>query len=75
MERCPLCKTELFLSRSYYTTENDHSVDLPTKVFLNVEQRCRNRQCTHYNRVVDVEKQLVYDEAAAIEEQTGATAQ
>lgn len=49
--QCPLCKIEAAISASRYVVENDTSEDKETKLFMEHDLKCRNPQCTNYNRV------------------------
>lgn len=49
--QCPLCKIEAAISASRYVVENDTSEDKETKLFMEHDLKCRNPQCTNYNRI------------------------
>lgn len=48
MDLCPKCGLLLRVGRSYYTSENDDTPDLPTKIFINLEMLCLNQDCSEY---------------------------
>lgn len=54
--KCPLCQTEMIISRSRNTLENDDTPDIPTKLFIEQDLKCRNRECKNYDQVVDTVK-------------------
>ena len=46
---CPKCKVEMRISRTAYRLTSD----TPPKLFVDQEMRCRSRQCSNYDKVVD----------------------
>ena len=54
--KCPLCKEEGLISKTYTTVEGDKSPDTETKVFTVQEIICRNKNCSSYGKVFDTVK-------------------
>jgi hypothetical protein len=48
MDICPKCNSLLRVGRNYYTTENDDTPDLETKIFITLEMLCINVDCNNY---------------------------
>ena len=51
--KCPLCQVEMRITRSRNILENDNDPEKPTKLFLEQELSCLNRECSNYNQVVE----------------------
>ena len=54
--KCPLCKVEGLISKTYTTVEGDKSPYTETKVFTVQEIICRNKNCSSYGKVFDTVK-------------------
>ena len=50
--KCPLCQTEMRISRTRYRTKNDDTADAETKLYAVQTLVCRNPQCENYGNVV-----------------------
>lgn len=50
--KCPLCQTEMRISKTRYRTKNDDTADAETKLYAVQTLVCRNSQCENYNTVV-----------------------
>jgi hypothetical protein len=62
MDICPKCDSLLRVGKNYYSTENDETPDLPTKIFINLEMICLNVDCSNYAGV-DIENPNVIVES------------
>lgn len=51
--KCPLCNTELRIKKSRNVIENDDTADRQTKLFIEFDMTCGNRNCSNYDTVVD----------------------
>lgn len=54
--KCPLCQVELRISRSRNVVENDDTPDVPTKLYIEQDMTCLNKQCRNYEKVVETVK-------------------
>ena len=54
--KCPLCQVEMRITRSRNVVENDDTPDTPTKLFVEQEISCLNKNCNNYNTVVETVK-------------------
>ena len=50
--KCPLCQVEMRISRSRNVVENDDTPDVETKLYVDQELKCLNRNCANYDKVV-----------------------
>ena len=50
--KCPLCQLELRIVKSRNVLENDDTPDEPTKLFVEQDLSCLNKQCQNYNTIV-----------------------
>ena len=54
--KCPLCQVEMRITRSRNVVENDDTPNAPTKLFVEQEISCLNKNCNNYNTVVETVK-------------------
>lgn len=54
--KCPLCQVELRITRSRNVVENDDTPDTATKLYIEQELSCLNRNCNNFNKVVETVK-------------------
>lgn len=54
--KCPLCQVELRISRSRNVLENDDTPEEPTKLFVEHELTCLNKNCSNYEQTVQTVK-------------------
>ena len=50
--KCPLCQVEMRISRSRNVVENDDTPDTPTKLFVEQELVCFNKNCANHGKIV-----------------------
>lgn len=50
--KCPVCQVEMRITRSRNVVENDNTPDAPTKLFVEQDLSCINKQCRNYLKVV-----------------------
>jgi len=50
--KCPLCQLELRITKARNVLEHDDTPDEPTKLFVEQDLSCLNKQCQNYNTVV-----------------------
>ena len=50
--KCPLCKIEMRISRTRNIIENDNTPDAETKLYIEQELKCLNKNCSNYDKVV-----------------------
>lgn len=51
--KCPLCNIEMAIKSSRHVVVGDNSPDTDTKLFLEQELVCRNKNCPNHGKVVD----------------------
>ena len=51
--KCPLCDVEMRITKLRNVVENDDTPDTPTKLFVEQDLSCFNKDCANYNKVVD----------------------
>lgn len=54
--KCPLCQLEMRITRSRNVVEHDDTPDEPTKLYVEQEMSCVNKNCSNYNTVVETVK-------------------
>lgn len=54
--KCPLCNVEMRITRSRNVVENDDTPDAPTKLFVEQELSCLNKNCQNFQKVVQTSK-------------------
>ena len=54
--KCPLCQVEMRISRSRNVIENDDTPDQETKLYIEQELMCLNKNCSNYEQVVETVK-------------------
>lgn len=54
--KCPLCQVEMRISRSRNVVENDDTPNTPTRLFIEQELKCFNKNCKNYDKVVETSK-------------------
>lgn len=50
--KCPKCQVELRITRSRNVIENDNTPDAETKLFVEQELTCLNKDCENFETVV-----------------------
>ena len=50
--KCPLCQVEMRITRSRNVVENDTTPSVPTRLFVEQDLSCLNKQCPNYKKVV-----------------------
>lgn len=50
--KCPLCQVEMRISLSRNVVENDDTPDVETKLYIEQELMCMNRNCANFERTV-----------------------
>lgn len=51
--KCPLCHNELRIIDTRNVIENDDTAEVQTKLFVEMDMSCVNKQCGNYNKIVD----------------------
>ena len=51
--QCPLCKTELRILKSRHVLENDDTPEQNTKLFIEMDMGCMNKECSNYKTVLE----------------------
>ena len=51
--KCPLCQVELRITNSRYVIEDDETPEVNTKLFIEQDLSCLNKNCNNYNTVVE----------------------
>ena len=51
--KCPICQLEMRITRSRNIVTNDDTPDKPTKLYVEQEMSCMNKNCKNYNTVVE----------------------
>lgn len=54
--KCPLCQVEMRITKVRNVLENDDTPDAETKLFVEQELSCMNKQCSNYERVMETVK-------------------
>ena len=54
--KCPLCNIEAAIANSRYVIENDTTEESPTRLFMEHDFKCRNKQCSNYNKIFETVK-------------------
>jgi len=54
--KCPVCQLELRITRSRNVIENDDRPDAPTKLYVEQEMRCLNKNCRNFDKIVETVK-------------------
>lgn len=57
--KCPKCGIEMAIKATRYKTENDNTPDKETKLYIEQDMVCRNKECPNYGNVVDTIKNPV----------------
>ena len=50
--KCPVCQVEMRISRSRNVVENDDTPDKETKLYIDQDLMCLNKNCSNYEQVV-----------------------
>lgn len=53
---CPLCRLEMRITNTRNVVEHDDTPDEPTKLFIEQDLSCMNRNCENYDKVVETVK-------------------
>jgi hypothetical protein len=51
--KCPLCKVEMRITKSRNVLVDDDTPDLPTKLYIEQDLSCLNKNCSNYKQVVE----------------------
>lgn len=51
--KCPLCQVEMRIIRSRNVVTNDDTPDTPTKLYVEQDLSCLNKNCGNYEKVVE----------------------
>ena len=51
--QCPICRLEMSIQSSRHKVENDDTPDKETKLFIEQDMTCRNKQCPNHGKVVE----------------------
>ena len=51
--KCPKCGIEMGIKSTRHRVENDNTPDKETKLFIEQDLVCRNKECTNYGSVVE----------------------
>lgn len=51
--KCPLCQVEMRITKCRNILENDNTPDAETKLFVEHELTCLNKNCANYEKVVE----------------------
>ena len=54
--KCPKCQVELRIIKSRNVLENDNTPDLPTKLYIEQDLSCLNKNCENYEQIVETIK-------------------
>ena len=54
--QCPLCRLEMRITGTRNVVEHDDTPDVPTKLFIEQDLSCVNRNCENYDKVVETVK-------------------
>ena len=54
--KCPLCNCDGLIKASRYVVEGDNSALEETKLFIEQDMICRNKNCGNYNKVFTIVK-------------------
>lgn len=52
--KCPLCRLEMSILASRHKVINDTTPDAETKLFIEHDMTCRNKQCPNHGKVVEI---------------------
>lgn len=50
--KCPLCNVEMAINASRYKVDGDNSSETETKLYIEQDIVCRNKNCTNFGKVV-----------------------
>ena len=50
--KCQLCNVEAAIAKSRHVVSGDDSPDTETKLYMEQEIRCRNPNCSNYNKII-----------------------
>lgn len=53
---CPLCKIEMRINATRHVLVDDDTPDKETKLFVEQDLICRNKNCTNFQKVVQTVK-------------------
>lgn len=51
--KCPLCRVEMRITRTRNILENDNTPDAETKLYVEQDLSCLNKNCSNYEKVVE----------------------
>jgi predicted metal-dependent HD superfamily phosphohydrolase len=50
--KCPLCSVEMRITKTRNILENDNTPDAETKLYVEQDLSCLNKNCSNYEKVV-----------------------
>lgn len=50
--KCPLCNVEMRITKTRNILENDNTPDAETKLFVEQDMSCMNKDCSNFEKVV-----------------------
>lgn len=50
--KCPLCNVEMRITKTRNILENDNTPDAETKLFVEQDLSCMNKDCSNFEKVV-----------------------
>lgn len=50
--KCPSCNVEAAIAKSRHVIAGDDSPNTETKLYIEQEIRCRNPNCSNYNKII-----------------------
>ena len=51
--KCPLCRVEMRITKTRNILENDNTPDAETKLYVEQDLSCLNKNCSNYEKVVE----------------------
>lgn len=51
--KCPLCNLEMRITKTRNILENDNTPDAETKLYVEQDLSCLNKNCSNYEKVVE----------------------
>jgi len=51
--KCPLCSVEMRITKTRNILENDNTPDAETKLYVEQDLSCLNKNCSNYEKVVE----------------------
>ena len=54
--KCPLCNVEMRITKTRNILENDNTPDAETKLYVEQDLSCMNKNCPNYEKIVETSK-------------------